>query len=252
MPSGELRTTLTGHSDWVKCLAISPDGQILASGSEDEPRYYGTIKLWRIENSSQPKLDSVEFFHHYITLKKALNSDSAGLEQVIQALKDESWEIHEIARALLQEREEPVVKQALQEYSSELSSAVGVDYTRLRYLLSIERWKEAEQEMEDILLKISGCEKGANVNSILRPRSAMGMIETHIKCTIPDQDLHTLYDLWERYSNMYSSFRGQWLPFWMSLKGELERIWAENAELASTYNERYSEAYAEDQRNRLD
>jgi hypothetical protein len=131
-------------------VAISPDGRILASASRDK-----TTKLWRIENPSQPRLAPVEFFHHYLTLKEALNSDLAGLEQVIQALKDKSWEIHFIARALLQKREEPVVKQALQEYSSEVSSAVALDYARLRYLLSLQMWNEAEQETEDILLKIS-------------------------------------------------------------------------------------------------
>ncbi|HAJ61531.1 MAG TPA: serine/threonine protein kinase, partial [Cyanobacteria bacterium UBA8543] len=36
--------TLTGHSDWVKCLAITPDGQMLASGSQDK-----TIKLWQLD-----------------------------------------------------------------------------------------------------------------------------------------------------------------------------------------------------------
>ena len=35
--------TLRGHSDWVSCLVISPDAQILVSGSLDH-----TIKLWQI------------------------------------------------------------------------------------------------------------------------------------------------------------------------------------------------------------
>ncbi len=40
--------TLTGHSDWVRSVAISPDGQTLASGSSDR-----TIKIW---NRSTGKL----------------------------------------------------------------------------------------------------------------------------------------------------------------------------------------------------
>ncbi|TAE60437.1 MAG: serine/threonine protein kinase [Nostocales cyanobacterium] len=39
--TGELKSTLTGHSDWVLSLAITPDGKTLVSGDYDE-----TIKIW--------------------------------------------------------------------------------------------------------------------------------------------------------------------------------------------------------------
>ncbi|BAY29832.1 protein kinase [Nostoc carneum NIES-2107] len=38
-----LQKTLTGHSNWVTSVAISPDGKTLASGSHDK-----TIKLWNL------------------------------------------------------------------------------------------------------------------------------------------------------------------------------------------------------------
>ncbi|MBD1896980.1 serine/threonine-protein kinase [Coleofasciculus sp. FACHB-129] len=37
--------TLIGHSSWVRSIAISPDGQTLASGSNDK-----TIKLWQVDS----------------------------------------------------------------------------------------------------------------------------------------------------------------------------------------------------------
>ncbi len=36
--------TLTGHTGWIRCVAFSPDGEMLASGSSD-----GVIKLWQVE-----------------------------------------------------------------------------------------------------------------------------------------------------------------------------------------------------------
>jgi WD40 repeat protein len=41
--TGQLLTTLTGHSNSVNSFAITPDGQTLVSGSQDR-----TIKVWRL------------------------------------------------------------------------------------------------------------------------------------------------------------------------------------------------------------
>ncbi len=254
LPSGKLRTTIMAHSQFLPkvLFRINPNGpQIFAIGNTNT----NIIRLWEIENPRHPRLDPIEFFHHYLTLKAALNNDSSGLKQVIEALKSKSWEIYEIAKVLLQEREESLVKQALEEYSCELSSAISIDYRRLQYLLSHQKWQEAEQETEDILLNISGCEKGADIQSILKPRTHYVFDDEPCgeTCSISNQDLDVIYDLWKRYSNMYASFKHQHLPFWTNLKTKLEQIWARNEKLKSYVKKNwYSLAYSEDQKYRLD
>lgn len=46
--SGKLLHTIAAHKDWVGALAVSPNGQTLASGSADK-----TIRLWNMNNGSR-------------------------------------------------------------------------------------------------------------------------------------------------------------------------------------------------------
>ncbi|MCT7956327.1 WD40 repeat domain-containing protein [Laspinema palackyanum] len=51
LKTGELLDTLTGHTDSVESLAISPDGRTLVSGSGGVWTDHGdnSIKVWRLQ-----------------------------------------------------------------------------------------------------------------------------------------------------------------------------------------------------------
>jgi serine/threonine protein kinase len=55
-----LITTLCGHSGFVVSVAISPDGQTLASGSFDF-----TIKLWKLSTRQEIHLEKLKGYCHY-------------------------------------------------------------------------------------------------------------------------------------------------------------------------------------------
>lgn len=73
-------------------------------------------------------------------------------------------------------------------YTDELSSAVGVDYSKLRELLVAGNWKEADRETLAVLLKVCHREKE-------------GWLREKDLAKFPCEDLHTIDQLWVRYSN---------------------------------------------------
>ncbi|NEP12278.1 MAG: hypothetical protein F6K14_19135 [Symploca sp. SIO2C1] len=184
VPTKEVRAILPAeHSDRVNSLAFSSDGQILISGARDR-----TIKFWRMETPSQPLVTPVELFHHYLALKEAIKSSQEAIEPVIQALTDQSWQVREIADLLLKARSEPKVKQALKEYK--------VSCNQLAYLLENQQWLKADAETEAIMLKIAG----------LKEEDCLSKKDIE---KFPCQDLHTIDQLWMRYSNNLYGFSVQ-------------------------------------------
>jgi len=61
MNSGKLSRKLTGHSDWIRCLAFATDGQTLASTGDD-----GRVLLWTVKSGQQPR----EIARHHCALQQ--------------------------------------------------------------------------------------------------------------------------------------------------------------------------------------
>ena len=78
----------------------------------------------------------------------------------------------------------------------DLRSECNADYTRLREFLKAQKWKEANQETELMMLKVSGCEKEGWLDS------------SAIDC-FPITDLRTIDQLWRKYTNSHFGFSVQ-------------------------------------------
>lgn len=78
--------------------------------------------------------------------------------------------------------------EVLQALTDDLSSAVDIDYTSLRNLLAAGNWKDAEEETRSILLKAT-C------------RETEGWLTGEDCKKFPPVDLHTINQLWSKYSN---------------------------------------------------
>jgi hypothetical protein len=86
----------------------------VVKGSQAPPRSSSVI-LGGLEGVKSRLMSAVEQ-QRIAALSEALKYGEAGLDLVIQALQDESEQIERAAYRLLREKEEPKVKQILQEY----------------------------------------------------------------------------------------------------------------------------------------
>lgn len=167
------------------------------------------------------RLASVVVEQRIVALSEALKYGQSGLEIVIQALKDELWQVQQLAYSLLLDRTEPSVQQALQEYLS-----VDVGYTLLGDLLIARKWQEANQETKAAMLQVVnqkqeedlwyGSDGVAHVQVYVRTSEGSLTVEQIEK--FPCKDLLTINHLWVKSSNGRFGFTVQ-NHIWQSIGG---------------------------------
>lgn len=87
-----------------------------------------------------------------------------------------------------------------------LKSAVGVDYTLLQTLLSAEKWREADEETDRVMLKVGGREKE-------------GWLDSESINKFSCEDLRTINQLWVQYSKGCFGFSVQ-KQIWIECGGQ--------------------------------
>ena len=99
----------------------------------------------------------------------------------------------------------PITSRFIGPLTDNLSSARRIDYKKLRDLLAAGKWQEADKETRAIMLKVCNRE-----NKLL-------LTQTQIE-EFPCEDLHTIDQIWVKYSNGHFGFSVQKL-IWQMIGG---------------------------------
>lgn len=143
----------------------------------------------------KPRLLSESNAAKIAALSQAIKSGRSGQDWVFQIVKTETGPVQWAAYQLLWASATENFRKKLLPYWP-LRSEVGVDYTRLRDLLALGQWKEADEETRKVMLEAAGREKE-------------GLLDREASKKFPSQDLHTIDQLWVRFSNGHFGFSVQ-------------------------------------------
>jgi hypothetical protein len=117
-----------------------------------------------------------------------------------------SGEIPHIVNYTLEKKQKTFGITVDKDAPDELISDRGIDYTKLRDLLKAGQWKQADRETSRLLFKAANREKAEYLDA--------GSVEN-----FPCADLHTIDNLWVKYSNGQFGFSLQ-KEIWVSVGGE--------------------------------
>jgi len=158
------------------------------------------------EEGIQPHLTHPSDTVKIAALTQAFKSGKPGQDWVFQIVKTETGPVQQAACDLLWESANEKAKQQLMKYCHS-STTMGIDYTRLHYLLASGHWEEADGETKDIMLKVAG-------------RQKEGLLDRDAIAKFPSQDLHTIDRLWVKYSKGRFGFSVQ-KRIWEQVVGKI-------------------------------
>jgi WD40 repeat protein len=86
--SREAETRVDAHSKLIQCLAVSPDGRLLASGSQD-----ATVKVWELHDAHEVKAVALFSAHRSSIIALAFSPDSRILASADSGSTVKLWTI---------------------------------------------------------------------------------------------------------------------------------------------------------------
>lgn len=137
-------------------------------------------------------------------LSQALKYGKPGKEWVFEIVKTQTGPVQWAAYELLWNSMDESARHKLLPYLP-LRSEVGIDYTRLRSLLAAGQWQQADEETRKLMLEAARREKE-------------GLLDREASETFPSTDLHTINQLWEKFSKGRFGFSVQ-KRIWESIVG---------------------------------
>jgi serine/threonine protein kinase len=126
---------------------------------------------------------------------------------------NQSYEVAQKRIVTYRQNGETALREAKKSSKKEFPSAVGIDYTKLRTLLTEQKWKDANEETTTIMIKIADQKLGVQTFGFNKKVQIFDIKK------IPCKDLNTIDKLWVKYSNGRFGFSVQH-SIWKSVGGQ--------------------------------
>jgi GUN4-like len=157
------------------------------------------------------RLDSSIADQRVTALSEAMQHGIRGVNLVVRALRDESAEVRHIAYALLHDRPEPRIQQAIARYY------VQEYYAQLNTALAQGQWQTADQETKLALFKLSGLSLREQCRpehlSNLSCRDLQTIDRLWLKHSRGRFGFSVQRSIWQHYHNLYWSKSDVWVGF---------------------------------------